>query len=559
MTAPQPGLLTIASPKWRSARARFRRQGAGLGSKLVLLVVGLAFWMAIFRVMYRVLRYARTVEDLGPYLPGKMLSLVLLAFLGILLLSNLITALSTFFLGKDLDLLVAAPVDWLRLYLTKLGETAVHSSWMVALLAVPIFTAYGIVYEGGPLFPLVAIGAFLPFVLLPAVVGSAITLLLVNIFPARRARDLLSLIALGAGGIVLVLLRLMRPERLARPEGYRNLLDFITALRAPTGPLLPSEWASDMVMNWLRRVADPLPVALLWSTAAAFVVLGAMLHARLYAVGFTKAHEGAERVVRRRLRGQAVRLLAPLRPAAREFVLKDLRLFFRDSTQWSQLILLAVLALVYIANIRMLPIVSDGVSFFLATLVAFLNLGLAGFVLAAIAARFIFPAVSLEGRQLWLLRASPLDLRTLLWSKYWVGVLPLLVLALGLTAVTDLLLRVSPFILALSLATITMYTLAVAALALGLGAVYPQFESENAAQIPTSFGGLVFMMASITLLVVIIGIEARPVLTYVRARGVAPTEHVRELAAALAVVAILCAAVGGFSFRLGLRTLERSE
>jgi len=38
-------------------------------------------------------------------------------------------------------------------------------------------------------------------------------------------------------------------------------------------------------------------------------------------------------------------------------------------------------------------------------------------VLASIAARFIFPAVSLEGRQMWLLRSSPLDLRALLWSK----------------------------------------------------------------------------------------------------------------------------------------------
>ena len=75
-------------------------------------------------------------------------------FLSILLLSNIITALSTFFLAKDLDLLVAAPVGWLRLYLAKLSETVVHSSWMVALLALPIFTAYGIVYSGGPLFPL---------------------------------------------------------------------------------------------------------------------------------------------------------------------------------------------------------------------------------------------------------------------------------------------------------------------------------------------------------------------------------------------------------------------
>ena len=74
---------------------------------------------------------------------------------------------------------------------------------------------------------------FVPFLIVPAVIGSAITLLLVNIFPARRTRDILSVIAvLAAGGIVL-LFRIVRPERLARPEGFRSLVEFVTILRTP--------------------------------------------------------------------------------------------------------------------------------------------------------------------------------------------------------------------------------------------------------------------------------------------------------------------------------------
>src|SRR2546428_14146709 len=89
------------------------------------------------------------------------------------------------------------------------------------------------------------------------------------------------------------------------------------------------------------------------------------------------------------------------------------------------------------------------------------------------------------------------SLRALLWSKYWVGTVPLLVLAMLLTGLTDVLLEVSSFMMILSLATIFALTLAIAAMALGFGALYPQFETENAAQIPTSFGGLVYMMATI--------------------------------------------------------------
>ena len=414
-------LALILRPKLLTLRTRLRQERGGGGGKIALVAgVGLVFWAAVFGVLYRVLRYFRGVEDIGPLLAAKLLGLALLSFLSILLLSNVITALSSFFLAKDLDLLQSTPVDWLHVYLAKLGETLVHSSWMVALMAVPIFSAYAVIYDGGVLFALFAVVAFAPILVIPAVIGSAVTLILVNVFPARRTRDLLSVIAVGAAGGIVLLFRIIRPEQLARPEGFNNLLDFITVLRAPTSPFLPSEWATDAVMGTLVGPFDPLPLALLWSTAAAAVVIGAWLHRRLYPSGFTRSQEAAERFVKGWIWHVLLDpLLGRLTAAKREFVIKDIKLFFRDTTQWSQLILLGVLLVIYLFNIRALPLFTgERVPFFLVTVVSFLNLGLAGFVLASIAARFIFPAISLEGRQMWLLRSSPLDLRTLLWSKY---------------------------------------------------------------------------------------------------------------------------------------------
>src|SRR5260370_3137107 len=103
---------------------------------------------------------------------------------------------------------------------------------------------------------------------LPAVVGSALTLVLVNIFPARRTRDLLSIVALGAAGLLILILRVIRPERLASPEGFRDLLDFIAVLRTPTSPFLPSGCATRAVMTFLTGHFYPQPLALLWTTAA---------------------------------------------------------------------------------------------------------------------------------------------------------------------------------------------------------------------------------------------------------------------------------------------------
>ena len=550
-------------PKWRSALTRANQDRTDSRIRVLLLAfVGLFFWLAVFGIAFRVLRYLRSVDEIGNLMAGKVLDVILLAFLSILLLSNIITALSTFFLAKDLDLLIASPVSGVRLYLSKLAETIVHSSWMVALLSLPIFTAYGIVYKGGILFPFVALAAFIPYLILPAVVGTAFTLVLVNIFPARRTRELLSLIATGAVVIVVVSLRFMRPEQLAQPEGFKNLVDYLAVLRTPTSPLLPSEWTAAMVMNWLLHVADPTPILKLWGSAAVAVTIGALIHHKLYFLGFSKAQEGAERKVLRPLRGPVSRLLRSQSPSKREFVLKDLRLFFRDNTQWSQLILLAVLLMVYLFNIKSLPLHSgERVPFRLVTVISFLNLGLAGFVLAAVAARFIFPGISLEGRQMWLLRSSPLDPRSMLWSKYWIGTVPLLVLALLITVFTNWLLHASAFMMTVAVGTILLYTLAAGALALSFGALYPQFGSENAAQIPTSFGGLVYMMSSLCLLAVIIGIEAIPVTNYLRDQRYAqqPVGITPQLVlSGLAVIAV-CAAATIVPLRIGLRRIEMME
>src|SRR5919112_1080592 len=180
---PDPPIALLLRPKWLTARARAMANERGRGARFALLaLIGMLFWAFIYTVLYKLLVYFRGVPDLGPFMAGKLFG-------------------------------------------AKLLETGVNSSWMVVLLAVPLFAAFGSAYHGGWLFPLLVVGVFVPFLVVPAVIGSAVTLILVNVFPARRTRDILSVIAvLTAGGLVL-LLRLVRPEKLARPEGFRSLVE----------------------------------------------------------------------------------------------------------------------------------------------------------------------------------------------------------------------------------------------------------------------------------------------------------------------------------------------
>ncbi|HJU73091.1 MAG TPA: hypothetical protein VJ717_05045, partial [Gemmatimonadaceae bacterium] len=167
--------------------------------------------------------------------------------------------------------------------------------------------------------------------------------------------------------------------------------------------------------------------------------------------------------------------------------------------------------------------------------------------------------VSLEGRTWWLLRASPLAMRDVLWAKYWMGTLPLLVLAVGLIGVTNTLMRVEPFMFAVSVFTITFMTFALAALAIAFGTAFPRFESENAAQIPTSFGGLLYMMTAVALIGGIVVLEARPVYSYLRARTFGEPLQTTELVMGFALAGVLTLSAIFIPLALARRRLEAIE
>ena len=98
---------------------------------------------------------------------------------------------------------------------------------------------------------------------------------------------------------------------------------------------------------------------------------------------------------------------------------------------------MAALMFIYLYNIRMLPLGGDA----RATIVSYANLGMAGFIIAAICLRFAYPSISSEGKAFWMLQSAPISYRRLLASKVLVYTIPLTALALILTAFANVLLN----------------------------------------------------------------------------------------------------------------------
>jgi ABC-2 type transport system permease protein len=150
-------------------------------------------------------------------------------------------------------------------------------------------------------------------------------------------------------------------------------------------------------------------------------------------------------------------------------------------------------------------------------------------------------------------------MRELLWSKFWVGTIPLLVMALALVTVTGTLMHVTPFIMFVSIFTIVMMTFAIAGLAVGFGTMYPRYDTENAAQIPTSFGGLLFMMASIIMIAGVITFESRPVFSYLASRAFGVTRDPMEMVVGFGLAITLCVGATLLPIRIALKRLEAPD
>ncbi|HYA86050.1 MAG TPA: hypothetical protein VEI57_03155 [Nitrospirota bacterium] len=510
-------MFLLLTPRYRALKNRFTRLIPGDGTKtLVLVMLGLGFWAFLFGISFRVLGYFRTIEGLGDLLALRLLSMILLTFFSILLFSNVVTSLSTFYLSGELEILLSSPIKIESIYRTKFIETIMDSSWMTLIYGLPVFIAYGVVFHSGISYYLGLVLTILPFLMIPASIGILVTMLLVHSFPARRAKDIIVLLGLLFFVVIYIFFRMLQPEKLVDPDAFPSIVQYLTAMRAPISPLIPSSWAAEILAPLLRKTRgdETFYLMMLWSTGLAGIVIGEWVSQLIFYAGWSRSQEGKKASIsRKRLAGVFFRVISmPFRGKMQAIVLKDIKLFFRDTSQWSQLFLIFALMVVYIYSFKLLPVDRATMpTFYLQNLISFLNLGMVGFVASSVAVRFVFPAVSLEGVSFWIIRSAPLSLRDFLWAKFWSNLLPLLVLSEILIILSNILLRVTSFMMGLGIVTVFIMTFGITSLGVGLGSVFPKFKHENVAQIPTGFGGIVYMILTMLFIGAVITLEAWPV------------------------------------------------
>lgn len=539
-------------------------------SKLKVAVISVSavlIWLACFFLFFKGFQYllafgqdlSGVSRGLGAIIITRMLSVLTMVIFFLLIFSNILVAFSTLYRSREVAYLLQAPMQYRTFFVARFIECVTLSSWALGYLGSPFILAYGIAYDLSFPFYLAAVVFFVPFITLPAALGSLITMAMVRVFPQIRMRTMLLFAALAISLFFMYWQQSLDAEQLSRDTILPAILDVTAQTQSP---FLPSHWVvRGLLATADRDVSEGLFYFLLIVANALMAAwICAEVAQRIFFKGWSSliGHDELRlRPIGHGVFGKLDAILNVFPDPTRALILKDIRLFWREPTQWSQFVIFFGIMGLYIANLR------NTSTHFSQDLwrswVGCLNIGACTLILATLTSRFVYPLVSLEGRRFWIIGLAPLSLRKLVWQKFWLSVATTSVFTVTLAVLSSLSLRMDNTYLFLSVYTVLLTNFSLSGLAVGMGTLYPNFQEDNPARIVSGMGGTLNLLLSIGYITIVVGLLTVVLQWNALKLFVNPDAFRTALTLAVTLITVVSVISTYLPMRLGLRNLENME
>ncbi|HAV64181.1 MAG TPA: hypothetical protein DCY13_17670 [Verrucomicrobiales bacterium] len=523
-----PSPFRLLARVWLVQAGRRLRSVTEQSRLLVALIAAfiVGYCVIAFFLFYHGLNFANRFTGLGTLLTERLIFLMFAFLFLLLLVSNLVIGYSNLFRNRETSFLLSLPIPTHTIYRWKFVESTLLASWAFLFLIAPLLAAFGLVRDQSWHFYLITVVFLVLFILLPGIAGSCVAVIVARYLDRRSFQVvILSVLAVALIGVPL----LMQPEHFSDEQLEARVYNILDQMLSNTKfvqfPLLPSYWLSAGVLNWAdgaRSAAAFFALVLLSNVLffgmLVFTRMGSPFYEAASAVNSRGSALGQWRWFRRLQERQTefhysagpldrlARLLWFLHPGTRALLVKDVRMFWRDTSQWAQTLILFGLLGLYIINLRQFTQQANNP--FWVFVVSYLNLGACSLNLATLTTRFVYPQFSLEGKRIWIVGMAPLGLVRVVNIKFWLAFLSALFITLTLIATSCHMLRLPLERTVFFGVAVTVMTFTLTAMAVGFGVLYPNFKEENPSKIVSGFGGtfclvmsFLYIVASVTLLV----------------------------------------------------------
>ncbi len=406
----------------------------------LLLGIGIIGVMAFFFI--KVFGFLYYENQFPPFfklfISEKILLMTFLTMFMMLILSTLISTLNMFFLSRDLDLLLSSPLPSRTVFIAKGLEVATASSIMVVLFSLPIMFAYCWFFAPGIMDIAAIIVVFLMFIVSAVLLGILIGMIIPAFFSVRKLQPVLSLVSILLISSIVIFLRLLRPERFGNPDVINNLLNYMSGLKVDFLSYFPFSWLSKSIHsvssgNYWGYGKAVLAFAIVILILTVFT---RFLQKRYYLVLYDKINQGGRGVYRSSWKKPFF-----LKGVYAALWNKEVKTFLRTPAQWSQLLIIGAIMVVFILNIKGIPLPHPSFQ----KIVAYLNLGMAAFVVAGLNSRFSFTTIPMESPGIIHLMASPFERQKLYRFKLYFFAIPQLLIGFMLFFTGDISLKLDAF------------------------------------------------------------------------------------------------------------------
>ncbi len=553
------GLGLLVRFKVRMLKNRFDQAAREAPIKLVTsLFFILMIWLGLYVLFDGTLRVVRQRVLEGIVAVPLVFQFFFIALFVMLAFSNAIIAYSGLFGRGEAPYLLASPLPPWHIVTMRFFESLFFASWSLLLLGLPLMAAMARHAGATWVFYAIFSAFFLLFIPIPAAVGLVAAWAAARFFPRSRTWVLVlaGLTVLGGGALYGA-----RTAASAPADSSQWLKSFFDQAAVLQNALLPNQWISEGIAAAAERRYDDAGFYLFVLGANGLFAgwLAIAVVSRGLASAYGRAHGGAGRplgglVGRGFVSGLAGIPFLFLPKPVRLLAQKDIRCFMRDPVQWSQMAILLGLLGLYVNNVGRL---GGGIgSADWLRLITFLNLTAVSLILATFTSRFVFPLVSLEGQQFWLLGLLPLRRDRILWAKFAYSTTITLAAGLLVTALSIRALKPPAGMMIAQLVVVSSVCIGLCGAAVGFGACWPMFQQRNAARIASGVGGTVNLIISVMLVVVtLVAVAMIGVLT--RTDGGRWDRRVTVLLLAAAVLFNLL--VAGAAMAAGIRRFRRFE